>query len=96
MQNKVLIKNEFLAFNVHMQYASQMGFLYLRLNQTQKKHEANKASEDGIEAGMYVNSRKFWNKQTRKSHPSVSYLQHEHYISWSCNLHLVQTHFLQV
>jgi hypothetical protein len=38
VQNKVLIKNEFLAFNVHMQYASQMGFLYLRLNQTQKKN----------------------------------------------------------
>ena len=63
--NKVLIKNGFLAFNVNIQYASQMDLIF-KPYPNQKVSETNKASENGIEAKMYVNNRMYWYKQTRK------------------------------
>lgn len=63
--NKVLIKNEFLAFNANIQDASQMDLIF-KPYPNQKVRETNKASENGIEAKMYVNNREYWCKQTRK------------------------------
>lgn len=73
MLNKVLIKNGFLAFNVNIQYASQMDFLF-KPYPNQKVSETNKASENGTEAKMYVNNRVFWYKQTRKEEQPFCHL----------------------
>ena len=69
MLNKVLIKNGFLAFNVNIQYASQMDFIF-KSYPNQKVSEKNKASENDTEAKMYVNNREFWYKQTRMEEQS--------------------------
>lgn len=71
--NKVLIKNGFLAFNVNIQYASQMDFLF-KPYPNQKVSETNKASENGTEAKMYVNNRVFWYKQTKKEEQPFCHL----------------------
>lgn len=96
--NKVLIKNEFLAFNVNIQYASQMDLIF-KPYPNQKVSETNKASENGREAKMYVNNRESWCKQTRKKAQPFWHLISclpIAYISGSHNLPLVQTCFSSV
>lgn len=56
-----------LAFNVNIQYASQMGFIF-KPYPNQRVSETNKASEDGTVANVYVN--KGSSAQTRREeHP---------------------------
>lgn len=94
--NTVLIKNGFLAFNVNIQYASQMDFLFQPFP-NQKVSETNKASENGTEAKMYVNNRVFWYKQTRKEEQPFCHLfLLAHCVSRSHNLPLAQTRFSSV
>lgn len=58
-----------LALNVNIQYAPQMDFIF-KPYPNQKVSETNKASENGIEAKMYINNGEFGYKQTgREKHP---------------------------